>query len=175
MDTEAGKSAGPPGVLTLRPNQLRAGVPVVCASGSLDSRTAPGLQRVLDAPLAIVVDLSPMSVLNPDAVPTLVDLAYHACEADTGVCLVTADHTSTPRLPPLWRRAAIRNPTQHRGGSAGTELTHGLTWKVYCCGVVCTMRPRCRGLVAMHDRHMVDLRRSRVAESTPVPILVCGF
>jgi anti-anti-sigma regulatory factor len=45
------------------------------------------------APWAIVVDLSALSVLKPDVVPTLVHVACRAGEADIGLCLVTADHT----------------------------------------------------------------------------------
>jgi anti-anti-sigma factor len=71
-------------------------VPVVRASGCLDRLTAPDLRQVLDeqldaAPWAIVVDLSAVSVLQPDAVPTLVDVAHSAGEADIGLCLVAVD------------------------------------------------------------------------------------
>jgi anti-sigma B factor antagonist len=96
MSTNADEPAGPPGTLTLRLDHLRAGVPGVHASGCLDRTTAPDLQHVLDdqlaaAPWAIVIDLSAVSVLEPTAVPTLVQIAYRAGEADIGVCLVTAD------------------------------------------------------------------------------------
>jgi anti-anti-sigma factor len=88
-----------PAPLTLRLDHLRAGVPVVHVSGYLDHRTAPDLQHLLNdqlaatAPWAIVVDLSALSVLKPDAIPTLVHVAYRAGEADIGLCLVTADYT----------------------------------------------------------------------------------
>jgi anti-anti-sigma factor len=98
MCTDADGPAGTPGTLTLRLDHLRAGVPVVHASGCLDHRTAPDLQHLLDdqlavAPWAIVIDLSALSVLAPDAVPTLVQAACRAGKADIGLCLVTADHT----------------------------------------------------------------------------------
>lgn len=96
MTTDAGRPANGPGSLTVRVDLLRAGVPVVRASGCLDRLTAPDLRQVLDeqldaAPWAIVVDLSAVSVLQPDAVPTLVDVAHSAGEADIGLCLVAVD------------------------------------------------------------------------------------
>jgi anti-sigma B factor antagonist len=98
MYTDADGPAVTPGTLTLRLDRLWSGVPVVHASGCLDHMTASGLQCVLDDQLAaaswaIVVDLSALSVLKPDAVPTLVRVACRAGEADIGLCLVTADHT----------------------------------------------------------------------------------
>jgi anti-anti-sigma regulatory factor len=103
MCADADGHAVSPGTLTLRLDHLRAGVPVVHASGCLDQMTAPGLQQVLDeqlttAPWAIVVDLSALSVLKPDAVPTLVHVACQAGEADIGLCLVTAGHTANGAL-----------------------------------------------------------------------------
>jgi anti-anti-sigma regulatory factor len=103
MCADADGHAVSPGTLTLRLDHLRAGVPVVHASGCLDQMTAPGLQQVLDeqlttAPWAIVVDLSALSVLKPDAVPTLVHVACRAGEADIGLCLVTAGHTANGAL-----------------------------------------------------------------------------
>jgi anti-anti-sigma regulatory factor len=103
MCADADGHAVSPGTLTLRLDHLRAGVPVVHASGCLDQMTAPGLQHVLDeqlttAPWAIVVDLSALSVLEPDAVPTLVHVACRAGEADIGLCLVTAGHTANGAL-----------------------------------------------------------------------------
>jgi hypothetical protein len=82
MYTDADGPAVTPGTLTLRLDHLRAGVPVVHASGCLDHVTAPSLQHLLDdqlatAPWAIVIDLSALSVLKPDAVPTLVRLGLH--------------------------------------------------------------------------------------------------
>jgi anti-anti-sigma regulatory factor len=103
MCADADGHAVSPGTLTLRLDHLRAGVPVVHASGCLDQMTAPCLQQVLDeqlttAPWAIVVDLSALSVLKPDAVPTLVHVACRAGEADIGLCLVTAGHTANGAL-----------------------------------------------------------------------------
>jgi anti-anti-sigma regulatory factor len=103
MCADADGHAVSPGTLTLRLDHLRAGVPVVHASGCLDQMTAPGLQQVLDeqlttAPWAIVVDLSALSVLKPDVVPTLVHVACRAGEADIGLCLVTAGHTANGAL-----------------------------------------------------------------------------
>ena len=103
MCADADGHAVSPGTLTLRLDHLRAGVPVVHASGCLDQMTAPCLQQVLDeqlttAPWAIVVDLSALSVLKPDAVPTLVYVACRAGEADIGLCLVTAGHTANGAL-----------------------------------------------------------------------------
>jgi anti-anti-sigma regulatory factor len=103
MCADADGHAVSPGTLTLRLDHLRAGVPVVHASGCLDQMTAPGLQQVLDeqlttAPWAIVVDLSALSVLKPDAVPTLVHVACRAGEADIGLCLVTVGHTANGAL-----------------------------------------------------------------------------
>jgi anti-anti-sigma factor len=103
MCADADGPAGPLSILTLHLDHLRAGVPVVHASGCLDHGTAPGLQHVLGgqlaaAPWAIVLDLSALCVLKPDAVPTLVHVAYCAGEADIGLCLVTADHTISGTL-----------------------------------------------------------------------------
>jgi anti-anti-sigma factor len=99
MCADADGPAGAPGILTLRLDHLRVGVPVVHAGGCLDHRTAPGLQHLLDAaPWAIVIDFSALDVLKPDAVQTLVHVAYCAGEADVGLCLVTADHTVTGAL-----------------------------------------------------------------------------
>jgi len=80
MCADADGPAGTPGTLTLRLGHLRAGVPVVHASGRLDGMTAPGLQHLLDdqlatEPWAIVVDLNALSVLKSEAVPTLVHVA----------------------------------------------------------------------------------------------------
>lgn len=96
MGANVNGSAGTSRALTLRLDHLRDGLPVVHASGCLDHRTAAGLQQVLDdqlaaAPWAIVIDRA-VSVLDPDAVPTLVDVACRTGEADIGVCLITADH-----------------------------------------------------------------------------------
>jgi anti-anti-sigma factor len=71
---------------------------VVRTGGCLDRTTAPRLQQVFDeqlgaAPGAIVIDLSALCVLAPDAVPGLVRVAYRAGEADVGLCLVTTDRT----------------------------------------------------------------------------------
>jgi anti-anti-sigma factor len=98
MCTDVDGPADTPGTLTLRLDHLRAGVPVVHVSGCLDHRTAPDLQHLLNdqlatAPWASVVDLSALSVLKPDAIPTLVHVAYRAGEANIGLCLVTADYT----------------------------------------------------------------------------------
>jgi len=103
MYTDADGPAVTPGTLSLRLDHLRAGVPVVHASGCLDHMTAHALQHLLDdqlaaAPWAVVIDLSALSVLKPDAVPTLVHVACRAGEADIGLCLVTADHTANGAL-----------------------------------------------------------------------------
>jgi hypothetical protein len=82
---------------TVRLDYLRAGVPAIHASGCLSHRMAPELPRVLDdelatAPRAIVFDLNALSVLAPDAVPTLVDIAHRVGQADIGVglpCIVS--------------------------------------------------------------------------------------
>src|SRR5579884_511552 len=84
--------------LTFQLDHLRGDVAVVHASGCLDQTTAPDLQHVLDdlleaVPWAIVIDLSALSVLNPGAVASLVDVAYRAGEANIGICLVSADLT----------------------------------------------------------------------------------
>jgi anti-anti-sigma factor len=88
--------AGRPGPLAVRLAHLRPGVPVIHCSGSLDGTTVAGLRRLLDeqlaaAPWAIVLDLSSVSVLEPDAVHALVDVASRAGQADIGLSLVTAD------------------------------------------------------------------------------------
>ena len=103
MNTDTNGPKGSPGALTVRLEQLRAGVPVVYASGCLDHTTASKLQHVLDeqlaaAPWGIVIDLSGLSVLIPDAVPILVQVAHRAGEADIGLCLVTAEHTVNSAL-----------------------------------------------------------------------------
>jgi anti-anti-sigma factor len=103
VNTDANGPEGPPGALTVRLEHLRAGVPVVYATGWLDHTTASDLQHVLDkqlaaAPWGIVIDLSGLSVLKPDAVPILVQIAHRAGEADIGLCLVTADHTVNSAL-----------------------------------------------------------------------------
>jgi anti-anti-sigma factor len=103
MYIETDGPANTPGILTLNLDHHRADVAVVHASGCLDHRTAPDLQRALDeqvaeAPWAIVIDLSALSILKTDAVPSLVHVAYRAGEADIGMCLVTADSAVTEAL-----------------------------------------------------------------------------
>jgi anti-anti-sigma factor len=85
-----------PEVLTLRLDHLRAGIPLVHASGSLDQRTAPRLREVFDeqlaaSPWAVVIDLSAVLTVERGAVPVLVEIASCAGEADVGLCLVSGD------------------------------------------------------------------------------------
>jgi anti-anti-sigma factor len=79
---------------TIRTGRLRPDVPVVQAGGHLDRSAAPQLRHLIDAqiaasPWAIVLDLSALSVVEQDAVPTLVRLAERAAEADVGFYLVS--------------------------------------------------------------------------------------
>lgn len=85
-----------PETLTLRSDQFEAGVPVIHAAGCLDPVAALELRRRLDdqlaaRPRAIVLDLSLMSVREPDAVQVLDHVARRAGEADIGMGLVTVD------------------------------------------------------------------------------------
>jgi anti-sigma B factor antagonist len=82
--------------VTIRLDHLHAGVPVLHVGGCLDELTSLDLQQLLDdqfpaAPWAIVLDLSPLSIPDRGAVPTLVQVACRASEADVGLCLVTTD------------------------------------------------------------------------------------
>ncbi|NMH96792.1 STAS domain-containing protein [Pseudonocardia sp. K10HN5] len=69
---------------------------IVHASGRLDRATALRLRQLLDdqlaaAPRAIVLDLTSVSVVEPDGVETLDYVARRAGEADIGLGLVTVD------------------------------------------------------------------------------------
>jgi anti-anti-sigma factor len=98
MGIDAGEPANVSGTLVLQLDHLPAAVCLVRVSGCLDRTTLPELSHVLDeelaaAPAAIVIDLSALSVITPDAVPALVRVAYRAGDADIGLCLVSADPT----------------------------------------------------------------------------------
>ncbi|WP_239028318.1 STAS domain-containing protein [Pseudonocardia acidicola] len=96
MGTNANRRAGTPATLTLRLDHLRGDAVIVHASGRLDRATALRLRQLLDdqlaaAPRAIVLDLTSVSVVEPDGVETLDYVARRAGEADIGLGLVTVD------------------------------------------------------------------------------------
>jgi anti-anti-sigma regulatory factor len=74
---------------------LRPAVPIVRVRGRLDGAGAADLGHALgrcldESPWAIVLDLSEVADLRPDAVPALIDVAYRAGRADIGLYLVTS-------------------------------------------------------------------------------------
>jgi anti-anti-sigma regulatory factor len=74
-------------------DQLRPGVLLVRVCGWLDRPAAARLRVILDgcldsSPRAVVLDLSALSGLGPDAVPPLVEIAFRAGTTDIGLYLV---------------------------------------------------------------------------------------
>lgn len=82
--------------LRVQLSYIRPAVPLVRVEGHLDDVTAADLRGDLDgqldaSPWAVILDLTAVSAIQPDAVPVLVDVARRAGSTDVGLYIVSAD------------------------------------------------------------------------------------